>query len=167
MNRPARRTHCKAIHVHRNPVTGLFELQQRANGAAGAQQRTDRDSERDWAEDAMYAVYDEFLIKPTTVEFDTDLNGRPIEYRTSDSAESAPIGRTKMERPQGGGLQPSASTIRPRSEALPLRHASSICVAYTPPLYHKMFCAHDRFRGEPCLKCQRGTREAREWITSL
>ena len=161
MNRTAgsyRAPRARAIHIRRDPITGAFALVERATGTAGALQRNDRETEREWAEDTLYRMMSDAN--------DPLARGLPLARERAEASESPRSGKVKIDSKHGGS-QPSASTVRPRSDALPLRPASSLCSVYTPPLYHQLFCAHDRFRGEPCSACRRSAAEGREWIAAL
>lgn len=115
--------------------------------------------ERDWARSAMFRV----MGQPSADGSFNQTVGLPLAPPRSDDSHNAPVTRVTLEK--NGGYQPLgvAPLVRP-CKGVPARQASSICQGWVPPHYHKMFCAHDRFRGLPCTQCRRTTAEGREWL---
>ena len=135
----------KAIHIHND--NGTFRIVER---------RADRKSEREWARYAMFALMGEL-----------DGPGLPLALPHLESTGCPPVPKVKYEKING--IQPGGRqnwSVAPIVRA-PARQASSINSVWTPPHYHKFFCAHDRFRGLPCMQCGRNTAEGREWLDTV
>jgi hypothetical protein len=118
--------------------------------------RSHREAERDWARKALFSLcgkLDDPLSPPL-----------PLAPPRCDGMRCPPPARVKLQ--SNGGLQPSSVVPRPIVRT-PARQASSLCTSWTPPHYHKLFCAHDRFRGLPCGACRRSTAEGRGWLASI
>lgn len=146
----------RAIHIRKSQVGGGYEIVQ--NGRLSREQSHYRAIEREWAQSALYYVMGQTIGIPLA---------RPFKYNRAQSIHASACKIDRSVDGRKGGEQPSVNTIRPRTEALPKRHASSLVTTYVPSRYHELFCAHDIFRAFPCKHCRRNTRESREWLATF
>ena len=151
-------------HMSNRPIHIVCE-----NGTyrlAPALQKSHREAERDWARAALFSLYGK-LNDPLSPPLPLSPGIKPMKSERvwnqgCDGLHCPPPARVKIENNGGRQTRSVAPLVR-----LPARQASSICVAWVPPHYHKFFCAHDRFRGLPCPQCCRTAAEGREWLVEM
>ena len=145
----------KPIHIHLNPASQKYEVSRPTP-------KRYLDSQRDWARLAMYHACGD-PADPLSPPLPLSPPQSPNDYdEFGGRRRSQPLPRVRVE--SNGGLQ--VRSVAPLVRT-PARQASSLCTSWTPPHYHKFFCAHDRFRGLPCGTCGRSTAEGREWLASI